>query len=161
MAVGDGIVIGDTPRVFCRGEIAASHQPNECNWKLCVCVCVSFLLLVRSCRDFAPTNGGLIPSWSEEPTSVHSTGQYLLEVITTSSRGLTNSAHDTGVVRKNWKGELHERTGGEIFVKQQLGWNWVLAERMSPFIQHMPMWSRSERGKSWRMCEVLCSTPSA
>ena len=35
----------------------------------------TFLLLVRSCRDFVPTNGGLIPSWLEEPTSVHSTGQ--------------------------------------------------------------------------------------
>jgi hypothetical protein len=31
MVVGDGIVIGDTQRVFCRGEIATSHQPNECN----------------------------------------------------------------------------------------------------------------------------------
>jgi len=31
MAVDDGIAIGDTPRVFCRGEIATSHQPNECN----------------------------------------------------------------------------------------------------------------------------------
>ena len=65
---------------------------------------------MRSCRDFVPTNGGLIPSWLEEPTSVHSTGQKLLEVITTSSRGLSNSAHDTGVVsegereiaRRNW-----------------------------------------------------------
>ena len=74
MAVDDGIAIGDTPRVFCRGEIATSLQPNECNRKLCVCV--SFLLLVRSCRDFVPMNaGGIIPSWLEEPTSVHSTGQ--------------------------------------------------------------------------------------
>jgi hypothetical protein len=31
MAVGEVIVIGDTPRVFRRGEIATSHQPNECN----------------------------------------------------------------------------------------------------------------------------------
>ena len=58
---------------FRRGEIATSHQPNECKWQLCVCV--SFLLLVRSFRDFVPTNGGLIPSWLEKPTSVHSTGQ--------------------------------------------------------------------------------------
>ena len=72
MAVDDGFAIGDTPRVFRRGEIATSHQSNECNRELCVCV--SFLLLVRSCRDFVPTNGGLIPSWLEEPTSVHSTG---------------------------------------------------------------------------------------
>jgi hypothetical protein len=27
MAVDDGIAIGDTPRVFRRGEIATSHQP--------------------------------------------------------------------------------------------------------------------------------------
>ncbi len=57
VAVDNGIAIGDTPRVFCRGEIATSLQPNKCNRKLCVCV--SFLLLVRSCRDFVPTNGGL------------------------------------------------------------------------------------------------------
>ena len=57
MAVDNGIVIGDTPRVFFwRGEIATSHQPSECNWRLCVSV--SFLLLVRSCRDFVPMNGG-------------------------------------------------------------------------------------------------------
>jgi hypothetical protein len=31
MAVDNEIVIGDTPQVFCRGEIATSHQPNECN----------------------------------------------------------------------------------------------------------------------------------
>ena len=31
MAVDDGIVIGDTPRFFWRGEIATSHQPSECN----------------------------------------------------------------------------------------------------------------------------------
>jgi len=32
MAVDDGIAIGDTPRVFWRGEeIATSHQPSECN----------------------------------------------------------------------------------------------------------------------------------
>jgi hypothetical protein len=31
MAVDDGIVIGDTPRVFRRGEIISSHQSNECN----------------------------------------------------------------------------------------------------------------------------------
>ena len=28
MAVDDGIAIDDTPRVFCRGEIATSHQPK-------------------------------------------------------------------------------------------------------------------------------------
>ena len=102
MAVDDGIVIGDTPRVFRRGEIATSHQSNECNWKLCVCV--YFLLLVQSCQDFVPMNGELIQSWLEEPTSVHSTGQLLLEVTTTSSRGPTNSAHDTGVVCECEKG---------------------------------------------------------
>ena len=59
---------------------------------------------MRSCRDFVPTNGELIPSWLEEPTSVHSTGQLLLEVTTTSSRGPTNSAHDTGVVCECEKG---------------------------------------------------------
>jgi len=31
MVVDDGIVIGDAPRVFRRGEIATSHQSNECN----------------------------------------------------------------------------------------------------------------------------------
>jgi hypothetical protein len=72
MAVDNRIAIGDTPRVFWRGEIA-THQPSECNLRLCVCV--TFLLLARSCRDFVPSNGGLIPSWLEEPTSVHSTGQ--------------------------------------------------------------------------------------
>ena len=30
-AVDNGIVIGDTPQVLCRGEIANSHQLNECN----------------------------------------------------------------------------------------------------------------------------------
>jgi len=64
---------------------------------------------VRSCRDFVPMNGGLIPSWLEEPTSVHSTGQLLLEVITTSSRGLTNSAHDTGVMSEGERREIAHR----------------------------------------------------
>jgi hypothetical protein len=31
MAVDDGFAIGDIPRVFRRGEIATSHQSNECN----------------------------------------------------------------------------------------------------------------------------------
>jgi hypothetical protein len=31
MTVDDGIAIGDTPRVFLRGEIATIHQLNECN----------------------------------------------------------------------------------------------------------------------------------
>ena len=30
-AVDNGIVIGDTPQVLCRGEIANSHQLNEFN----------------------------------------------------------------------------------------------------------------------------------
>ncbi len=38
-----------------------------------------------------------------------------------------------------------------------------LAERMSPFkllLKHMAMWSRSQRGNSWRSIpEVLCATP--
>ncbi len=58
---------------ICRGEIATSHQQNECNWKLFVCV--SFFLLVQSFRDFVSMHGGLIPSWLEEATSVRSTGQ--------------------------------------------------------------------------------------
>ena len=48
MAVYNGIVIGDTPQVFRRGEIATSHQPNECNCRLCVCV--SFLLCSNEWR---------------------------------------------------------------------------------------------------------------
>jgi len=75
---------------------------------------------------------------------------------------LTNSAHDTGVVSERKKGDCTK----ELVVQFSLsnGWNRALAEILSPFrllLKLMPMWSRSVRGKSWSMCEVLCATPSA
>ena len=58
------------------------------------------------------------------------------------------------------KGELHVRTGGAIFVQQQLGSNQAYAERMSP--QYVAE-SESERaGKVGNSCRyvqgVVCNT---
>ena len=148
-----------TPQVFGRGEIATSHQPNECNWKLCVCV--SFFLLVQSCRDFVQTNGGPIPSWLEEPTWVHSTGQQVLEVITTSSKGLPNSAHDIGVMsecergiaQRNWRCNFCRATA---WMKPSVSWKNKLIQ--TPSQTHANVESEWAGGKLEYVWGVVCNT---
>jgi hypothetical protein len=85
--------------------------------------------------------------------SVHSTGQSLLEVTPTSSRGLTNNAHNTGVVSK--KGNCTK----ELVVQFLSSTSSDQTERtrkeelIELFLGHMLMCGRIRvgvNGKSWQ-----------